>query len=195
MPTNDIVHTPWGVADHETVLAEGITFYGTPSHGGFRLDAGRNARVHPALRETDGWYEEDCAWAKVAFTFAEAFSAKDREAAIRTLKEWYPDEYETVTGIILAPGESRTRDERLFLERHVNDWIVISAITSDQHPGMVACVATRGGVRPAWGKPRLEQRHYLVPETEYRQRGRFGFVIDPGRHAPCDGPSGFVMRG
>ena len=188
------VYTPWGVADYEKVYAEGIVFYGTPSHGGFKLDATRNAAVHPALRERDGFYEEDCAWAKVAFTFPEAFSEKDREAAIRTLKDWYPDEYETVTGVILAPGESHVKDERLFLERHAKDWVVISAISSDQHPGMVACIATIGGRRGEGGRPDPAERRYLVPAEEYDQRGQFGFVIDPARHALYDGPSSFLTR-
>lgn len=37
-------YTPWGKADYEKVYAEGIVFYGTPSHGGFKLDRERNAR-------------------------------------------------------------------------------------------------------------------------------------------------------
>ena len=187
-------YTPWGKADYEKVYAEGIVFYGTPSHGGFKLDRERNAKVHPALRERDGFYEEDCAWAKVAFTFPEVFSEKDREAAIRTLKEWYPDEYETVAGVILAPGESHVKDEQLFLERHANDWIVISAIRSDQHPGMVECIATIGGRRGHWGKPDSTERRYLVPDAEYDRRGKFGFVIDPTHHALYDGPSSFIAR-
>ncbi|WP_420404216.1 DUF7007 domain-containing protein [Nisaea sp.] len=187
-------YTPWGKADYEKVYAEGIVFYGTPSHGGFKLDRERNAKVHPALRERDGFYEEDCAWAKVAFTFPDVFSEKDREAAIRTLKEWYPDEYETVAGVILAPGESHAKDERLFLERHANDWIVISAIRSDQHPGMVECIATIGGRRGQWGKSDSAERRYLVPDAEYDRRGKFGFVIDPTRHALYDGPSSFIAR-
>ena len=55
----DPAYTPWGKADHEKVHAEGIVFHGTPSHGGFKLSAERLARMHPALRETDGWFEED----------------------------------------------------------------------------------------------------------------------------------------
>lgn len=192
-PTNP-AYTPWGKADYEKVYAEGIVFYGTPSHGGFKLDHERNAKVHPALRERGGYYEEDCAWAKVAFTFPEVFPEMDREAAIRTLKEWYPDEYETVAGVILAPGESHVKDERLFLERHANDLIVISAIRSDQHPGMVECIAKIGGRRGQWGKSDSAERRYLVFNQEYDRRGKFGFVIDPDRHALYDGPSSFIAR-
>lgn len=190
----DPAYTPWGKADHEKAYAEGIVFHGTPSHGGFKLSAERLARMHPALREKDGWFEEDCAWAKVAFAFPECFTGEQQEAAIQTLKDWCPDEYEAATGETLAPGDSRVKDERLFLERHANDWIVIGAIRSDRHPGVVECIATIGGRRGHWSKPGSTERCYLVPDAEYDRRGQFGFVIDPDRHALRDGPSSFVAR-
>jgi len=183
-----VIHTPWGLADQEKPYADGIVFYGTPSHGGLKLDPERNAKVHSALREHDGWYEEDCAWAKVAFTFPEAFPETEREVAVMTLKQWFPDEYETVTGAVLAPGESHIKDERCFLKEHADDWIVISAINSDQHPGMVECIAAKGGARDQSVK-----RRYLVAEDEYDQRGPFGFVIEEARHLSYDGPSSFAV--
>lgn len=136
LPSERSVHTPWGVADYAREYAVGIVFYGTPSHGGFKLSAERLVRMHPALRETDGWFEEDCDWAKVAFAFPECFTDEQHEAAIRALKDWCPDEYEAVTGASLAPGDSHIKDERLFHERHAQDWVVISAIRSDRHGGM-----------------------------------------------------------
>lgn len=181
------VYTPWGKADHEKIYAEGIVFYGTPSHGGFKLDRVRNAQMPSALRERGGWYEEDCAWAKVAYAFPDIFPKEERASAIQTLKAWYPDEWEALTGTILAPGESFLKDERCFLEEHARDWIVISAITSEQHPGMVECIATLGGTRNG-----NSERRFLVPDDEYRQRNPFGFVIDEAKHAPYAGQSSFV---
>lgn len=180
------IHTPWGTASYEKVYAEGVVFHGAPSHGGFKLDDERNATVHPLLSERSGWYEEDCAWSKVAFTFPELFPEKDRAAAVVTLKNWYPDAYEAIAGVTLAPGESVVKDERRFREEHARDWIVIAAITSDRRPGMVECVAAKGGVRG-----QVPERRYLVAQEEYRIRGCFGFVIDEARHALCDGPSAF----
>jgi hypothetical protein len=63
---------------------------------------------------------------------------------------------------------------------------VISAIRSDQHPGMTECVVPLGGDRRG-----AEQRRYLVPYDEY-DAGRFGFVIDEARHRLYDGPSNFA---
>lgn len=191
-PDERPVHTPWGVADYAREYAEDIVFYGTPSHGGFKLSAERLAQMHPALRERGGWFEEDCAWAKVAFAFRERFNDEQHEAAIRTLKDWCPDEYEAVTGKPLAPGDSHIKDQRLFHECHAQDWMVISAIRSDQHTGMVECIATLGGKRGEWGRPDPERRRYLVPDAEYDGRGKFGFVIDPDRHVLCDSPSSFL---
>ncbi|MBM3553591.1 MAG: hypothetical protein FJX45_18035, partial [Alphaproteobacteria bacterium] len=78
------------------------------------------------MRERSGWYEEDSAWSKVAFTFPELFLEKDRAAAIVTLKNWYPAAYEAIAGVTLAPGESVVKDERRFRQEHADDWVVIS---------------------------------------------------------------------
>lgn len=90
-------------------------------------------------------------------------------------------------GTILAPGESRRKDHRAFEAEHAADWIVVSAITSEQQRGFVECIATTGGQRGAGA----EGRRFLVPADEY-EIGRFGFVIDPYRHAVYAGPSSFV---
>ena len=66
------------------------------------------------------------------------------------------------------------------------DWIVVAAINSSHSPGFVECVAKLGGERRS-----REERRFLIPKTEY-EIGRFGFVIDPARHARYDGPSDFI---
>ena len=40
--------------------------------------------------------------------------------------------------------------------------------------------------------PKDAERRFLVPSAEYNV-GRFGFVIDPDRHAAYDGPSSFMV--
>ena len=99
----------------------------------------------------------------------------------RATLPWFNWALVAIAGVTLAPGESFGKDERRFREEHTDHWIVISAIASDRHPGMVECVAARGGVRR-----RGPERAFLVPQDEYRDRGRFGFVIDEARHALCD---------
>lgn len=180
-------NTPWGLSQGGTVYAEGVIFHSTAGHGGFKLSAERNANVHPLLRACDGFYEEDECWAIVAITFPDLFTAFECRCAESTLKDSWPDAWETIFGIILAPGESREKDRRAFEAEHVDDWIVVSAITSDQEKGFVECVATPGGKRG----PGTEERRFLVPAGEY-EVGQFGFVIDPDRHAVYAGPSSFV---
>ncbi|AAK91066.2 MULTISPECIES: DUF7007 domain-containing protein [Agrobacterium] len=181
------VHTPWGSAQHSTTYAEGIEFHSTASHGGFRLSADRNRIVHPLLRADDGFYEEDCAWAAVALTFPELFTSFEQRCASETLKDWEPDAWEAIFATVLAHGESHVKDRRAFKLEHASDWIVISALRSDHHPGMTEVIATRAGRRDHGG----EERRFLVPSPEY-EAGRFGYVIDEARHAAYDGPSSFA---
>jgi len=168
--------TPWGVAQISWVYAEGIVCHSTAGHGGFHLDEVRNALVHPAYRNLDGWYEEDSQWAKVAVSFPNLFSDYERKCADRTLRHDEPDAYELINGVILKPGESHTKDVRQFRSDHAAAWVVISAITSRQRPGFVECVATLGGDRRS-----KEERRFLVPADEY-EVGRHGFVIDDTNH-------------
>lgn len=180
-------NTPWGLSQGATVYADGVVFHSTASHGGFLLSPDRNGKVHPSIRVTDGAYEEDEAWAIVAFSLPHLFTAFERRAAEKTMKDSFPDAWEANTGNVLGPGESWKKDERAFFAKHRDDWIVVSAIISDQRPGFTEVIATPGGKRG----PGSEERRYLIPSGEYRV-GRFGFVVDPDRHAVYGGPSSFV---
>jgi hypothetical protein len=103
------------------------------------------------------------------------------------VKDSWPDAWETIFGVVLAPGESHEKDRRAFHELHAENWIVVAAVTAGHHKGSVECVATPGGRRGAG----TEERRFLVPVDEYAV-GRFGFVIDPNRHAVYGGPSSFL---
>lgn len=180
-------HTPWGMSQSTTVYSEGIESHSTAGHGGFKLSAERNAQVHPLLRSERGWYEEDAAWAIVAITYPELFTCFERRCAERSIKDSWPDAWEAIFATVLGPGESYEKDKRLFHIAHEADWIVIAAITSNHRPGFVECIATIGGSR----SHTAEERRFLVPSAEY-EVGRFGFVIDPERHAAYDGSSDFI---
>ena len=179
--------TPWGTSQVLRLYADGVVSYSTAGHGGFHLDPAQNALVDELWRNAEGWYEEDCEWAKVAATFPELFTSYERASADELLRHSEPDAYERIHELVLAPGQSRVKDERQFRRDHATDWIVISAINSTFHPGFVECVATPGGERTV-----KDERRYLVPSGEY-EIGPFGFVIDPLRHAAYDGPSDFIM--
>ena len=182
-------HTPWGQSQGGTIYAEGVVSHSTAGHGGFKLSAERNRKVHTLLRAPGGWYEEDECWAIVAITFPQLFTSLERRYAEQTVKDSWPDAWEEISGITLVVGESRKRDKRAFQAMHAADWVVVSAITAEQ-PGFVECIATLGG---QYGDD-VEKRRFLVPSTEY-SIGRFGFVIDPDRHGVYDGPSSFAGWG
>ena len=176
-------NTPWGGAQTSEIYADGVVFFTTAGHGGFKLDRARNAAMPKALRVAGGWYEEDCEWAKVAVAFPDLFTKSERRSAEDSLRHWYPDAWEAVHGRALAAGESREKDRRLFEAAHAEDWIVISACRLDDAPEMVRCIAARGGDRAS-----IERRAYLVPASDYTS-GPFGFVIDERAHQRCDGES------
>lgn len=182
-----MANTPWGPSQGATIYADGVVFHSTAGHGGFLLSAERNHKVHLSLRVTGGAYEEDEAWALVAFTFPRLFTSFESRCAAKTIKDSFPDAWEAITGNLLTPGESRKRDERAFFDNHAKDWIVVSAIICEHPPGFTEVIATLGGKHG----PGSEERRFLVPSAEYCV-GRFGFVIDPERHAAYDGPSSFV---
>lgn len=172
--------TPWGPAQGGEFYATGVESFSTAGHGGFKLDRTRNARVPEELRNLDGWYEEDQEWAKVAFAFPELFTDRENGFAQATIRNHYPDAYEALKGVVLQEGESIGKDERVFRERHANDWLVISA--TGNADDTVTCFATIGGQRQSFGGPAIEEKRFIVPASEYRTR-KFEFVIDPTRHA------------
>ncbi|MBB3862522.1 hypothetical protein GGQ88_003823 [Novosphingobium hassiacum] len=170
------VSTPWGMSQSATIYGTGIVFHSTASHGGFKLDRGRNAALNPALRIKGGWYEEDGDWARVAAGYPDLFTDREKAQADRTLRDWEPDAWEAVHDRTLSAEESFVRDRQRFECEHANDWVVISAVRSDLCPGFVETVATIGGSRDQVAKCR-----FLVPEGEY-SAGAHGFVIDAARH-------------
>jgi hypothetical protein len=179
--------TPWGAAQHAQKYTRGIVFYGTAGHGGFHVSKTLNQKVNAEWRnETargDGWYEEDCDYAIVVYTFPEFFTPEEAKTALSVLKNWRPFEYEKITGEVLAPGESHQKDEYHFLKAHENDFLVIAA-WGDWHErvpkGQVGVVATPGGKRGHLHE--AKEKFFLVPSKEYQNRGVHSFVVDPARH-------------
>ena len=110
--------TPWGISDHIEKVAKGITWYSTPSHGGYKLDRERNALVPPYMRIAGGWYEEDCDWAIVAIVFPiilrnDQHPEKSLEQAKASLRNWRPEAYQQYYGVELTAADSfRLRNPR-----------------------------------------------------------------------------------
>jgi len=180
--------TPWGGSQMAVVYAKGVVAHSTAGHGGFHLSSECNAKVHSLLRKDALWYEEDCEWAIVAITFPDLFTGYERSLADKIIRNTWPDAWEAIYDCKLAEGESWAKDRRAFDQRHASDYVVTSAIFSDQNPDMTEVVAIVGGDR----RSDDNERRFLVPSNEYAGRVRFGFVIDLDRHAEYHGPSSFV---
>ena len=86
--------TPWGRADSCEDYGEGVKFYSTPSHGGFRISGAALRRIPQQFRmmySAKGWFEEDCDWAIPVYFLPEYFSAAEYVSAVDTLSCWHPN--------------------------------------------------------------------------------------------------------
>ncbi len=81
------MHTPWGTSDYRKEFEPGVVFYGTPSHGGFKLDDAHNDQIRAEWRRDDGWYEEDCDANYVAATFPHLLPDADQDEVAEAI-EW-----------------------------------------------------------------------------------------------------------
>jgi hypothetical protein len=78
--------TPWGMSENAEQIVEGITWYDTPSHGGFYVEEHLNKfikKYYPSFTPFagEGWYEEDCDCALVIKCFPQYFSPAQYSAA------------------------------------------------------------------------------------------------------------------
>jgi len=166
--------TPWGKPQSCEEYGEGVFFYSTASHGGYKVT--KQKAIPEALRNETGWYEEDCEWARVALGFPDLFTAYEKKAAEQTLRTYEPNVWEAFYGRTLLPGESRARDDERFLEANKDRLLVISASSHDEN--LVKVYATLGGARSVG----LKQHIFLVDRGEYERNRATAFVIDPERH-------------
>lgn len=95
---NDSMSTPWGVADYRKDVIEGITFYSTPSHGGFFLSPERLKQVPPCVHKSNfghetkrGWFEEDLEWFWLVLCWPDELTQYSTETAKRHLSKYYPE--------------------------------------------------------------------------------------------------------
>lgn len=182
------MHTPWGQSQTQKQLGRGVIQVETASHGGIHVSPTLNAHIHKAWRDKDGWYEEDCQWAVVALTFPNLFSEDHVIYAHGVAKRWFPDEYAEVFKVTVLPAESGVIQERVFYQENADRFIGTAAWgyrnnLASRMPvpeGMVGVCAQVGGHGP--GANDNPERWFLVPADEYRERFRYGFVIDEARH-------------
>jgi hypothetical protein len=171
--------SPWGTVDYAKEVAPGILSVSTPGHGGIKLSRAMNAKMPATVRRKGGWCEEDCEWSLVALVFPEAF-AGNVEHAKTSAKNWFPDEYEALTGEKVAVEESCVLRDRAFKAATADKFVAKSARgdwADDVPTGMVGVTAYKASTG--------ETASFLVPASEYRSRGANGFVVDESKHEAC----------
>lgn len=174
--------TPWGKSQHSKVITRGIVQYMTASHGGLHVSAGLNALVPDYMRNPDGWYEEDCEWAKpivALYGRVKNIPEETYKAAVATLKGWHWEAFERFFATVIPAGESYTKDEAAFKLQNRNNFVVTAAFgdwAENVPPGMVGVIAKRASDNATV--------QVLLSKEEYSQRGIHGFVIDLNVHRP-----------
>jgi len=181
------MRTPWGMSDHVVDYGNGIKFYGTPSHGGFKIPKKLNNQIPEYMRNENGWYEEDCEWSipVVVGIFPSENRISALDGALHTFKQYFWQEYERFVNVVIPEGESWSKDEFLFIERNKNNYVVVSAVNSDRFKEMVECYAIRGGRNHDGQYASNDEIHILIPEHEYDKRDRLFVVKDPEKYQKC----------
>lgn len=91
--------SPWGIVQDEEVIADGIIYVSTASHGGIWVSRELLPRIQKEMRDyaaywsgSSQWFEEDCAAQCVVVSFPEYFPADQVEAAWATVRRYVTKE-------------------------------------------------------------------------------------------------------
>jgi hypothetical protein len=182
--------SPWGVPQQAIRLAPGIWQVSTSSHGGVYVDRERLSEMPKHLRKgRTQWYEEDCDWVLVYYSFEREMQKGETFAQIaeQTLRNWHPSAYAAHFGVEIETlaGTSYAYDRQQADIRNAEKMVVVAA-WGDWCPtvpiGMVGVLAAIGGQRGA------DETYVLVPHAEYAQRQTGGYVLN-GDEALWIGPT------
>lgn len=95
--------SPWGRIQDEEIIAEGIVYVSTASHGGIWVAPELLGRVKREMRDyaaywsgSSQWFEEDCAAQCVVVSFPEYFGADQVERAWETVRRYVLKDAEAV---------------------------------------------------------------------------------------------------
>lgn len=165
--------SPWGTVQTVTPYSEGIVFVSTASHGGYKLDRIRNAKIPAPFRKLGGWYEEDCEYAIVHWFLPNerAMETSVRELARRTILNHFPIAWETHYNVVIPLADSLDKRERQFWLDNNDKFVVYSALEVN---GSIETYARKTSTK--------EEKRFIVSPEEYRNRDFFGFVIDESKH-------------
>jgi hypothetical protein len=91
--------SPWGIVQDEEVIADGIIYVSTASHGGIWVARELMHRIQKEMRDyakywsgSSQWFEEDCAAQCVVVSFPEYFPADQVERAWDSVRRYVTKE-------------------------------------------------------------------------------------------------------
>lgn len=171
-------------------LPSWVSFRSTPGHGYYTISDAKHAemkRIAPALltpspffTEGSRTFEEDLEYTRFILAFPAEFPLEMVKHAIQAFRDCYPAEYAQHTGRPVKPQHSRALRRANYYQIHANDWLAVSA-SGDWHAtvpaGFVGVFCLKGSdcyTRRGSGA------RFLVPESDYRNRGEFEYVVPAG---------------
>jgi len=172
--------SPWGTIQDAKEVIPGLWVVYTGGHGGIKLDRKLNAAVPAEVRRRGGWYEEDCEWSLAVFSLRHLLNAGWVDQAEKTAKQWYPDEYTVLTGVLVTEEESFIVQQRAFLEKALGRYVATAA-WGDWEPsvpkGMVGVYATVSGTRE--GELARTGKYFLTTKERYDARCSNLYLVQP----------------
>ena len=91
--------SPWGIVQDVEVIADGIVYVSTASHGGIWVSSELLHRIKDEMKDyaaywsgSSQWFEEDCAAQCVVVSFPEYFPAEQVESAWRIVRRYVTQE-------------------------------------------------------------------------------------------------------
>lgn len=164
------MNTPWGKSDSKTNYLRGVSFVGTPGHGGFAVTSKAahqyltaQARAKAEFRNGYFFFEEDCDAFIVMLEIPQTRDQYSEDKIVESLSHWHAD-YLIERGIAPEPQAyewfkmNRLEDQ---MRKEKNPELVVAAF-GDWHkdcPKGSVLVSTADG------------KQYLVPSAEYGDRG------------------------
>jgi len=166
--------TPWGRAQYSLTFARGVASVGCAGHGGIRVSRGLAKKkilpeVLKAAIETPGyfWFEEDCAYSLVVLSMKDLFfDPQIIESAKNSARNYFPEEYELITGEKVDPKDSYSLQRSAFFASTNDRFVVWSARNKD---GMVEVHARRASDKA--------EQTAMVSKEDYDGRGEFGYIL------------------
>lgn len=94
---------------HKARVTKGVTYFYEPFPGHFRVTRNVNRKIPYHLREWDGIYGDEGAWAKLCVAMPALFTREEQILAWDTLRDQFPEVYKEEVQQLLKAFERRSK--------------------------------------------------------------------------------------